>query len=200
MPWCITEDQAPQSEAATLITSNIGYRDHSFTVGSTHPKLRPVTSEELAASGFKQDALLKTCNAKVSTAHFSRGICGSEICQRKTDTHGTLLNGKKMVGYMLKQRQADGRVLSQFQGLSNGRRRMMSKIIEPNSKLCVIADKSPSISGCRNNPTTVICCKLFSTGSSSVSIRKFPLIRCHNAKLHYGSTKAVTHSTCFEKN
>ncbi|CAG8595326.1 3502_t:CDS:2 [Paraglomus occultum] len=30
------------SEAATLITSNIDYRDHSFIVGSTNPKLRPL--------------------------------------------------------------------------------------------------------------------------------------------------------------
>ena len=47
------------SEAATLITTNVDERDHSFILGSTNPKLRPLVEvmNEAEASGKTGDAL-----------------------------------------------------------------------------------------------------------------------------------------------
>jgi isocitrate lyase len=47
------------SEAATLITSNVDARDHAFILGSTNPALRPLAAvmDEAEASGAAGDAL-----------------------------------------------------------------------------------------------------------------------------------------------
>lgn len=67
------------SEAATLITSTIDYRDHAFVVGSTNPNLQPlndlmVAAEQAGKNGNELQAIEDQWTAQAGLKLFSEAV------------------------------------------------------------------------------------------------------------------------------